>query len=121
MSPTRVLISDNSADYATLLGDCISMYPEIEVVGTALDGEGTIEMLQRTTPDILLLDILMPRMDGMEVLRTIHKSEHKPLVFIISALGNEKIIRTALSLGASKYFVKPIPIESLISEIRKSC
>jgi two-component system response regulator (stage 0 sporulation protein A) len=74
-------------------------------------------MLLQTKPDVLLLDIVMPEMDGLEVLRKIMK-ENAPVVFIISAIGNEKIAKQALTLGARYFLVKPLNTQVLVSIIR---
>ena len=85
----RLLIADNSMDYASLLSSYISADSDIDVVGIAGDGEKAIQMVQDTCPDVVLLDILMPRIDGLEVLQEIKAMNNCPLVFMISALRND--------------------------------
>lgn len=115
----RVLISDNCAAYAKLLSDCLTTDSDIEVAGIAEDGTQTITMLQSINPDVLLLDIIMPNVDGLEVLRRMDIKNNRPLVFVISAVGNEEIIKQALALGAKYYFVKPFDPASIASKIRE--
>lgn len=118
MPQAKVLISDDSADYANLLSDFLSMNSDIQVVGIAKDGVQTIHMLNETNPDVLLLDLIMPNVDGLEVLRQINSQYGEKLsVIVISALSNEEIIKKALALGAKRYLVKPFDLTSAASQI----
>lgn len=121
MSPIRVLIADNSKDFAEMLSDTIQISSDIEIVGIAENGPQTITLLNQTKPDVLLLDIVMPDIDGLEVLRRINKvfDDEIPAIFMISALGNEEITELAISLGARYFFTKPINLKALISKIRE--
>lgn len=95
------------------------MYPDIEIVGIAGDGDKTIKMLPLLHPDVLLLDIVMPEVDGLEVLRRIRGVHNGTVVYVISALGSDDIIRKALALGARYYFVKPFNTDSMVMRIRE--
>ena len=119
MCPVRVMISENCKNYAGLLSQRLSMYPDIEIVGVAGDGNKTIQMLPLLRPDVLLLDIVMPQVDGLEVLRRIRGVHHGTVVYVISALGSDDIIREALALGARYYFVKPFNTNSMVQRIRE--
>ncbi len=121
MSRIKVLISDDSKDYATLLSDFLSLNSDIQVVGIAEDGVQTIEMLIKTTPDVLLLDLIMPNVDGLEVLRQInsHYGSHLSVI-VISALSNEEIIKEAFALGAKRYLVKPFDLTSAATKITQT-
>lgn len=115
----RVLIADDNKDFVTLLGSCISRYPDMEIAGVARDGAEVLRQIEDLHPDVLLLDIIMPRMDGLEVLETLHDSGEKgPAVFILSAIGSEQIIRRTMELGAAYYFIKPFNTEVMIRKIR---
>ena len=119
MSPVRVMISENCKDYAGLLSQCLSMYPDIEIIGIAEDGHRTMQMLPLLQPDVLLLDIVMPQIDGLEVLRRMRGVHHGTAVYVMSALGSGDIIRAALELGARYYFVKPFNTNSMVKRIRE--
>ncbi|MGI5849333.1 MAG: response regulator [Christensenellales bacterium] len=120
MEQIRVLIADNSRDFARLFSRCLSINPDIQIVGIAQNGSETIQMLQLTDPDVLLLDLVMPFMDGFEVLRRLEPIDTKPLVYVISALGSEEMTRQAIALGARYYFVKPLNTDMVISKIREA-
>lgn len=119
MYPVRVMISENCKDYAGLLSQRLSIYPDIEIVGVAGDGDRTIQMLPLLHPDVLLLDIVMPQIDGLEVLRRIQGVHHGTAVYVMSALASDDIIRKALALGARYYFVKPFNTNSMVTRIRE--
>lgn len=115
----KVLIADDNKDFVTLLSSCLSMYPDMEIAGTARDGVEVLRQIKTVRPDVLLLDIVMPEMDGMEVLAKLKESKEKsPAVFVLSAIGSEQIIRRAIELGAAYYFIKPFNTEVMIDKIR---
>jgi two-component system response regulator (stage 0 sporulation protein A) len=120
MSKIRVLIGDNCEDYAVILSAYMSTLPDIEIIGIANDGDAVVKILQQTPPDILLLDIVMPKLDGFDILNIIDKMDNKPTVFIMSALNSKEIIAYAFKMGASKYYIKPFPMESLITGIMEN-
>jgi YesN/AraC family two-component response regulator len=116
--PVKVLIADDSQDFSTMLNYCISLYPDIKVVGTARNGQEALKLHEKLKPDVLLLDIIMPEMDGLEVLRHLrHKSGHMSHIFILSAVSNESVAYESINMGAT-YLLKPIDAEMIISKIR---
>ena len=117
MDPIRVLITDNSLEFATLLKERLEFYPGIKVVGIAHNGPHALHLLNNTDVDVLLLDIVMPGMDGLELLQKLHESGDTHVIFIVSALGTDTIIRQALKLGASGFFVKPVDCDKLVTAI----
>ena len=120
MGQINVLIADNSNEFTKLLSEFLSLKSDIKVVGIAQDGAETLEMLDKTNPDVLLLDIIMPHTDGLEVLQRLSAMTIKPYVFIMSALSSDDIKNQVLNAGADEYFVKPLNMESLLSKIRKA-
>ncbi len=119
MSKKRILISDNSKDFVQLLVVFFSKQPNIEIVGVAYDGKQTLKMVEQTQPDVLLLDLIMPEMDGLEVVKKIYESDYKPKVYIISAVGNETINDIAIGYGVNQYFIKPINLIEIRNSILK--
>jgi two-component system response regulator (stage 0 sporulation protein A) len=117
MPKKRILISDNSKDFVQLLVQYFLSRPGIEIVGVAYDGNQTLQMIKQTKPDVLLLDIIMPGMDGLEVARNINKSENKLKIIIISAVGNEQIHEMAINCGAEHYFIKPVKLNEVLEAI----
>ena len=114
----RVLIADDNEDLTNLIKHYIALCDDLEISGVARNGAETFELLQQEKPDVLILDLVMPDMDGIEVLRKIHTLPNQPIIVVTSALSNTVIKSEALALGARTYFKKPIELETLIKQIR---
>lgn len=115
MSKRRILISDNSKDFVQLLVVFFSKQPGIEIVGVAYNGNQTLEMIEQTKPDVLLLDLIMPGMDGLEVIQKAYKK--KLQICVISAVRNEKIDDIFKGYGVENYFIKPINLNDVLKAI----
>lgn len=120
MEKIKVLIADNSIEFSNLFSRFLSLNADINIVGLAHDGAETIEMFLQTKPDVLLLDLIMPRFDGFEVLQKIKGYGTKTFIIVISALSNNEIKRQAIESGANHYFVKPLNMAYVLSKIRES-
>ena len=116
-----ILIADDNIDFTRTLSAYLEKTEGIEVVGTAKDGNEAFEIMQGTHPDILLLDVIMPHLDGIGVLERLNETtmNKKPICIMLSAVGQDKITQKAIALGAQYYVVKPIDIELLIKRIRE--
>jgi two-component system, response regulator, stage 0 sporulation protein A len=119
MGQISILIADNSNEFTELLNDFLSLKTDIKVIGIARDGAETLEMIDKSNPDVLLLDIIMPRIDGLEVLQRLSVKAVRPYVLVMSALSSDEIKKQALAAGANHYFVKPLNLESVLSKIRE--
>ncbi len=117
MKQINVLLADNCSEFTKLFSDYLSLNPNINIVGITADGAETVELLRQTRPDVLLLDLVMPRVDGLEVLRRISSEKERPKVLVVSALGSEEVTRRALELGADFFFFKPLNLEAVLSKI----
>jgi len=108
MNKVRVLIIDDSHVIRDVLTEILNSSPDIEVVGTAEDPLIAREMIKQLNPDVLTLDIEMPRMDGITFLRNLMRLRPMPVV-MISALteSNAEVTLTALELGAVDFIAKP--------------
>jgi len=104
----RVLVVDDSALMRKLIPQILARDPEIEVVGTAMDGAFGLKKIEELRPDVVTLDLEMPRMDGIETLRQITR-KHRVPVIVVSALTTEGAAATfkALALGALDFVAKP--------------
>ena len=116
-----VLIADDNPDFAMTLISYLEKEQDMEVIGVAKDGKEACKMILNTTPDVVLLDVIMPYLDGLGVLEELNrmKLEKKPLSIMLSAVGQDKITQKAIGLGAQYYVVKPFDIETLIKRIRE--
>ncbi len=115
-----VLIADDNPDFARTLVSYLEREEDMEVIGIAKDGKEACDMIMNTEPDVVLLDVIMPYLDGLGVLEKISvaKMNKKPLCIMLSAVGQAKITQQAINLGAEYYVVKPFDIELLIKRIR---
>ncbi len=107
--PIRVLLVDDSAVIRGLMNKALTQDPSIEIIGTAANGAMAISMVERDLPDIIILDIEMPVMDGITALPQLLKISPKTRIIMASTLTarNAEISLNALALGASDYLAKP--------------
>lgn len=105
----RVLIVDDSLFIRTILRDLLKNSPDIEIVGTAVNGIDALAKIADLKPDIVTLDIEMPRMNGLEVLEALRKERVRPKVIVLSTLTSRQADMThrALRLGADDFMLKP--------------
>ena len=113
----RVLIADDCRDFVFLLVQYLKSSPEREIVGIAYDGRQTQALVRQTKPDILLLDIIMPVLDGMEALKKIREANEQLQVIVMSALDSALFIQYFDKLGIRHYFVKPFNFNKILQAI----
>ena len=116
-----VLIADDNQDFAYTLSNYINDQEDMEVIGIAKDGNEAVNLISTIKPEIVLLDVIMPHLDGLGVLEKLSKNANpdQPTIIMLSAVGQDKITQRAISLGAEYYVVKPFDIELLIKRIRE--
>jgi len=90
------------------------------VIGEASDGIEVIEKYKQLKPDVVIMDITMPRMDGLNALKAIKQIDPNARVIICSALGQQKLIIEAIKMGAKDFIVKPFDPERLAAAIQKA-
>ncbi|TWT08161.1 sporulation transcription factor Spo0A [Planococcus sp. CPCC 101016] len=119
MDKIKIAIADDNRELVGLMKDYLNAQPNMEVVDVAYNGKTCIEMLQNQTVDILLLDIIMPYLDGIAVLDAI--KENGDLsgidVIMLSAFGQESIMSQAAEYGASYFIMKPFEADRLAVQI----
>ena len=115
----NVLIVDDLAFIKIVLRDIIEK-AGFRVVGEASNGEQAISMYQDTRPDVVLMDITMPGMDGLTALKKIREIDEMARVIICSALGQQQLIVQAIQLGAKDFIVKPFQPQRVISALKKA-
>lgn len=117
----QVVVADDNKEFGDILCEYLSNQTDIDVVGVARDGVEAVDLIVSKAPDIAILDIIMPHLDGLGVLEKINLTPmaKKPLFIILSAVGQDKITQRALALGAEYYVVKPFDMDVLVSRIRQ--
>lgn len=116
-----VLIADDNMEFAYTLKKYFDMKDNMEVTYVARDGMEAFDKIVETKPDVVLLDVIMPHLDGIGVLEKINNAnlEKYPFCVMISAVGQDKVTAQAINLGAQYYVVKPFDIEVLIKRIEE--
>lgn len=117
----RVAIVDDNTGIRDIMSTYINKQGDMEVVGTAGDGIQGLEMIKETKPNIVILDMIMPKLDGLGLLENMDKvGSFADTSFIcLSAIGQEDLIKKAVGLGAKYYMIKPFDMEILIQRIRE--
>lgn len=121
MENISIVIADDNKDFCDILSEYLSKQEDLDIIGIAKDGLEAIELVTKKLPDVLVLDIIMPHLDGLGVLEklaTIHL-EKSPKIIVLSAVGQDKITQRAISLGVDYYVVKPFDFEIFIKRIRQ--
>ncbi|MDR0326425.1 MAG: sporulation transcription factor Spo0A [Oscillospiraceae bacterium] len=115
----RILIADSNADFTALLAENLEADPRLEIMGFARDGAEACKMAETLRPDVLLLEIMLPRMDGIEVLKQLNRQHPmaRPRVLVLSSLATDGVTREAIALGAQFVMVKPCDMTSLLDRI----
>jgi two-component system response regulator (stage 0 sporulation protein A) len=115
------MIADDNREFCDILSKFLSMDEDFEVVSIAKDGLEALDKITEEEPDILILDIIMPHLDGLGVLEGINKLELKkvPKIVILSAVGQDQITQKAIELGADYYVVKPFDFKVFIKRLKQ--
>lgn len=117
MKNIKVLLADDCAEYASIIKESLEVNENIEIVGIANDGMEAIEMTNKLNPDVLILDVIMPKLDGLGVLEKLKSENKNTNIIMLSALGQEKITSKAIALGADYFIVKPCDTETLLNRV----
>lgn len=116
----KVAIADDNRGFSSLIEECLLRQPDIDLVGVAYDGEEILRIIQGKKPDVVVLDMIMPHLDGMGVLEKLNDAGGpKPKIIMLTAFGQESITQRVMELGADYYVLKPFNIEVLINRIRQ--
>ncbi|QCX32683.1 sporulation transcription factor Spo0A [Caloramator sp. E03] len=117
----KIVIADDNKEFASILSDYLKAQNDFEVVGIAKDGIETVKLVSTYEPDVLVLDIIMPHLDGLGVLEKINSMTNisMPKIIVLSAVGQDKITQRAINLGAEYYVVKPFDMEIFSNRIRQ--
>lgn len=121
MKKLNVAVADDNEKMVEVLGQIIEEDQDLELVGKAHNGEELCSLIQEKEPDVVVLDIIMPKMDGLAVMEHFaHKEGIKkiPSFIVVSAVGMERITEDAFSLGADYYVLKPFDNKMLLNRIK---
>ena len=114
----RVVIADDHRVVRDGLCYLLSQEPDVEVVGEAGDGHKTVDVVTATRPDVLLLDLYMPGLDGHTVLAALHNAPHRPATVVLTSATDDDNLVRAMHAGATSYLLKTAPAEDVIAAVR---
>lgn len=123
MEKLSVAIADDNDIMLQMLDNIVQSDEELEVVGTARDGEETYQMIKEKEPDVVLLDIVMPKMDGLGVLDKVKRDsdiKKMPNFIVVSAVGQQQVTEDAFELGADYFIMKPFDKNTVLQRIKKT-
>ncbi|MCW5555033.1 MAG: response regulator transcription factor [Verrucomicrobiae bacterium] len=114
---TKILIVDDHPVVRKGLWSCLSSKPDLQIVGEACDGNEAIRKVQELQPDVVLMDVQMPQMDGLQVTEALRKATPKVKVLILSMQSNRESVLRIIKAGARGYVLKDAPTEELMRAI----
>ena len=117
----KIVLADDNKDFCQVLKEYLSNEDDIEILGIAKDGIEALDLVKRTQPDLLVLDVIMPHLDGLGVIGKLNAMDIQkmPKIIVLSAVGQDKITQSAINLGADYYIVKPFDFVIFINRIRE--
>ncbi|MBM2825356.1 MAG: DNA-binding response regulator [Dehalococcoidales bacterium] len=121
MKKIRVLVADDHPTFRQGLCHFLETQEDIEVVAQASDGEETIRLAMELVPDVAVIDVTMPKVNGIEAAREIKKNCPTISILMVSAYDYESYLVGALQAGAAGYMLKNAPVSELISALRLIC
>ena len=115
----KIAIVDDNRELVRMMETYFTNHPQIEVVATASNGKMCIKMLEEHTVDVLLLDIIMPHLDGIAVLESMYNDERHmhTQVIMLTAFGQEDVMKQAVNFGASYFMLKPFEFDQLVQKV----
>lgn len=117
----RVLIVDDHDMLREGLASFLRACPDLERVGEAANGSDAIRLCRDLQPDVVLMDLIMPEMDGVAAIQAIHQQWPVIHIIALSSFGEDKLVKSALRAGATSYLLKNIPAARLAEAIRATC
>ena len=115
----RILIADAGDDSRGLLAELLEEQPDMQVAGCAADGQEALTLARQLRPDILLTDLVLPRLDGLSLLRNLAEDPEAPAALVVSGFFNERVVRECAELNVPYFLPKPCDPSSLLTYIRQ--
>ncbi len=115
----NIMIADDSDAIRLVLKDILSIGKHT-VVAEAVNGDEAVDLFFKISPDLLLLDLAMPKKDGLTVLKEIIEKDSQAKIVLITASDDQKIINQCLQIGASSYISKPFDFKKVLQQINDS-
>lgn len=123
MEQLNVAIADDNERMLDLLGEIIEGDKDLNLVGKANNGEDMYQIIKEQQPDVVLLDLIMPKMDGLSVMELVGEDrtmKKQPDFIVVTAIGQERITEDAFAKGASYYILKPFNNDTILQRIKNT-
>lgn len=116
----KVAVADDNREFVGIIQEYLTGQSDFELVGVAYNGEQILTIIEEKSPDVVILDIIMPHLDGIGVLESLQGMRGKrPKIIMLTAFGQESITQRVVELGADYYILKPFNMDVLASRIRQ--
>ena len=115
----KLLIADDNKEFCDLIVEFFENEKDIKIIGVAHDGVEVLEKTEELGPEVLLLDLIMPNLDGLGVIERLSNKPQRPKIVVLCAVGQDKITQKAINLGADYYVVKPFDLNILVDRVKQ--
>lgn len=121
MEKIKVFLVDDNRELVQMMEEYLETQDDMEIVGIAYNGRECLELIEINEPDVVILDIIMPHIDGLGVLTKLRSMEltKSPNIIMLTAFGQEEVMKKAVALGASYFILKPFELDNLAAQIRE--
>ncbi len=119
MAPIRIVLADDHWLIRDETRRILQQYPDLKIVGEAEDGQQVLELVQHLQPDVIVLDIRMPKLNGIEVIRQMKEGSPKTKVLVLTAYDDDDYILAAMAAGALGYLLKTARASELVDAVRR--
>ncbi len=116
----ELLVADDNETVRTQIKDFLELDKDLRVVGEAQNGQALIELAEEHQPDLVLMDLRMPKMDGFEAARKLKQKYKDIRIIFLSMYDNDEYRAEAKKLGVDAYLVKGVPMQEVVSAIKKT-
>ena len=116
----RIMLVDDHTVVRSGLGAVLAASDDMDLVGEAGDGEEAIRLCERSTPDVILMDLLMPKMDGVEATKVIHERWPHVCIVALTSFKEKEYVEGVLKAGATSYLLKNVSADELLTAVRRA-
>lgn len=116
----RILIADDAPEFRKSVRAMMALERDIEIVAVARDGQEAVELAEKHKPDLILMDINMPRLNGLDAIRAVNQVSPSTVCMVVSSDGDNETLRRAMQAGVREYLVKPFGPDELMAAIRRT-